>query len=148
METVPTRRHVPAAIKALVVDDQLSGRLVTARGLTKRGFECRTAENGRQALELLNDGYECDVVVTDLRMPVMNGRTLCQELLSRPRRPGLIVLSGFFDPNLYEGLENLGVDRLFFKPMSYHELARAAAEIVAARAASEAPPQRPAPRSL
>ncbi|QDT17088.1 hybrid sensor histidine kinase/response regulator [Alienimonas californiensis] len=124
------------ALRALVVDDHVAERLVTARGLTKQGFECRTAQNGREALELLDAGLECDVVVTDLQMPELNGRALCRKLLERPRRPGLIVLSGSLDARLHEGLEELGVDRLFFKPMGSRELARAAAEVVAARAAS------------
>ncbi|MFH5803122.1 response regulator [Alienimonas sp. DA493] len=123
-------------VRALVVDDHTALRLVTAWGLKKQGYQCRTAENGRQAMELLDGGLDCDVIITDLAMPEMNGRTLCLKLLERPDRPGLIVLSGSLDARLHEGLVELGVDRLFFKPMGHRELGRAVAEVVAERAAA------------
>jgi len=77
----------PATV--LLVDDEAYVRDSLAELLTRRGFDVRTASGGRDALrrELLEG---CDVVVTDLRMPDLDGRELVAEL--GESRPGLPVL--------------------------------------------------------
>lgn len=127
---------VPALATALVVDDEVSLRLVNARGLQKCGFVCQVAENGRAALDLIDGGLKCDAVVTDLRMPVMDGRDLCLELLSRPDRPALIVLTGVAEADVHAELLNRGVDGLFFKPVSYRRLGKALQDALATRRAA------------
>ncbi len=131
-----TPQDVAPAGTALVVDDEIAVRLVTVLGLQKLGYVCETAENGREALDKLDGGFACDVVVTDLNMPVLNGHALCAELLGRTVRPGVIVLTGVMEPQLQEDLRTRGVDRIFFKPFSYRELGAAIAEIIAARGES------------
>jgi two-component system, NtrC family, response regulator AtoC len=73
----------------LLVDDEAYIRESLAELLARRGFEVRTASEGRQALaaELLEG---CDAVITDLRMPGLAGRELVTALVER--WPGLPVL--------------------------------------------------------
>ncbi len=61
--------------RILVVDDTLLNRRVLARALETQGYEVATAENGRQALELLQsrEGPSFDVVLLDILMPEMDG---------------------------------------------------------------------------
>ena len=126
-------QSAPPAGTVLVVDDDVSVRLVTARGLRKCGYACEVAENGAQALNRIDGGPPVDVVVTDLKMPVMDGDALCAALLARPDRPGLIVLTAVLEPDLHADLTARGVDRIFFKPASYREIGRAVDDLVAAR---------------
>ena len=56
----------------LVVEDEKLSRRLIAGTLINHGFECLTAENGRYALEILENNH-CDLILTDLRMPIMDG---------------------------------------------------------------------------
>jgi two-component system cell cycle sensor histidine kinase/response regulator CckA len=82
----------------LVVDDEASVCTFMQHVLESRGYDVRTAHCGRDALEVLEThGEEIRVLVTDVRMPEMNGPTLAnaaQKLI-----PGLAVLyvSGYSD---------------------------------------------------
>ena len=65
-------------IQIIVVDDSLTER-TKAGGLLKRGLECkvRQADSGRAAVELIEES-EPDIVVTDLKMPEMDGLELVE----------------------------------------------------------------------
>ena len=61
--------------KILVVDDEKVVREGCHRVLTGKGYEVLSAENGRQALDLL-DTEEIDMILLDLKMPVMSGEEM------------------------------------------------------------------------
>ena len=73
-------------MRVLVVDDEPMARELTILALEHEGFECDPAIHGAQALKMLGMG-RYDAVVTDLRMPELNGHALAVELLARPDRP-------------------------------------------------------------
>lgn len=54
------------------------------------------AENGEEALELA-DSLRPDLVMTDIKMPYMDGLTLCSHLVRRLPAAKLVVFSGFDD---------------------------------------------------
>ncbi len=54
------------------------------------------AENGQQALDLL-DEVDADVVIMDVRMPVMDGIRATERLMRRDDPPGVLVLTTFDD---------------------------------------------------
>ena len=71
-------------------------RRVLARGLSDRGFEVVAAADGLEAWELLrNGGPPFDVVVTDMRMPRMDGAALATRVRAVPGHPPLIFISGY-----------------------------------------------------
>ncbi|MCP4689428.1 MAG: response regulator [Desulfobacterales bacterium] len=68
-------------LTALVVDDSKTARLVVSRILKKKGLKVFQAENGIQAFEFMcNRMAEIDILVTDLVMPGMDGRELCEKV--------------------------------------------------------------------
>ena len=69
----------------LVVDDEESLRITLAANLELSGFEVVEAANGTQALEIL-ENRAFDVVLSDIRMPGMNGVELFQKRSSRRGR--------------------------------------------------------------
>ncbi len=69
------REGVLAGRRALVVDDTLFMRRVTERYLSNAGMSVEVASNGTEAWEMLHEG-DFDVVVTDLRMPKLDGAGL------------------------------------------------------------------------
>jgi CheY-like chemotaxis protein len=82
----------------LLVEDEESIRRVAARALRGYGYVVLTADNGEEALEVLErHSAEVHIVVTDVVMPRMAGRELTEEV--QRRRPGIKVLyiSGYTD---------------------------------------------------
>jgi DNA-binding response OmpR family regulator len=111
-----------STFQALIVDDERLVRQATARALGDVGFKCQLASDGRDALQLMKD-TQYDLVVTDLRMPDVNGHKLVIELLSLERRPIISVLTGVDEPKIAKDLNARGVERVFHKPVDYLEFA-------------------------
>jgi len=67
------------AYRILVVEDEVDTRELLAFSLGLDGHHVETAENGREALELLA-GRSYDVILSNLRMPVMSGEDLYRRI--------------------------------------------------------------------
>jgi DNA-binding response OmpR family regulator len=80
--------------RILVVDDEIEVAKSLRRVLRMAGFEVEIAIDGRSALANF-DAFDPDLLITDFRMPVMNGAELVAEV--GRRRPSLpcLVLSGY-----------------------------------------------------
>lgn len=134
--------------RALVVDDEPAVRAIAMRELSRSGFTCDAARDGLHAKELLSD-RSYDVVITDLRMPDMNGHALAVEILELSDRPLLVILTGVTEPRLARDLIARGVDDILFKPIDQSVLAskvralveRRAAQAAGANAARQVPPE-------
>ena len=63
-------------MRALIVDDSKTVRMILGRSLREFGLEVLEAEDGRQAIERLYHGEAVDVMLVDWNMPVMNGYEL------------------------------------------------------------------------
>ena len=75
----------------LVVDDEYASLEVLALMLTAEGFRVFTANDGEQALQQLATA-PIDVVITDYKMPKMDGSELCLRMLSDPRFRSIPVI--------------------------------------------------------
>ncbi|AWV88665.1 sigma-54-dependent transcriptional regulator [Bradymonas sediminis] len=80
--------------RILLVEDDDSLREILAFNLEDAGFSVDTAENGRQALEKF-DPTRHETVITDLRMPEMNGMELLSELLERDPAAVVVVVTAY-----------------------------------------------------
>lgn len=76
----------------LVVDDSESIRHLLSHTLAAQGFKTHVAENGRDALRYFDQAEPLDLVITDLRMPEMDGISLIQEIRTRENYKFLPVL--------------------------------------------------------
>jgi CheY-like chemotaxis protein len=79
----------------LVVDDDPSVRKALIRTMKAEGYLVYSASDGLEALTLLAQAVTVDVVVSDLRMPRMDGRTLAAELAVRYPHIPMLFVSGF-----------------------------------------------------
>ncbi|WP_219641687.1 response regulator [Cohnella sp. CFH 77786] len=88
-----------------------------------------TAENGTQALESMNE-IEPDLVLTDIRMPLMNGLELLKEASRLAHQPKVILLSGY-DEFEYarEGLKYNAFDYIL-KPIDYEQVEECISRVV------------------
>ncbi|HTT65719.1 MAG TPA: response regulator [Bryobacteraceae bacterium] len=95
-------RNFPATPPAktpeiLLVDDNRQGLIARRSLLQELGYNISTATGGDEALELLAK-QNFDVVVTDFKMPRMNGVELIRRIRSTQAGARIILLSGFVEP--------------------------------------------------
>ncbi|MEO7274997.1 MAG: response regulator, partial [Vicinamibacterales bacterium] len=83
-----------ATARVLVVDDERSMRELLAIVLKRDGYDVLLAENGRAALELLRR-QRVDVLITDIRMPGMNGVDMLREAKRIDPELTSIVMTAF-----------------------------------------------------
>ena len=114
-------------VDALVVDDDSAAVEELVECLVKAGLSCLSAADGWQALQLLTQGHRVRVVVSDLRMPELNGLEFADRLnrIGEGERPEVIFVSGHagFD-DAVEAIR-LGARDLLTKPVDGPELVRA-----------------------
>ena len=103
----------PSTPNILLVDDNSDGLLVRRCLLEEIGYCVQTAVNGEEGLKLFQ-AAKFDVVVTDYRMPRMNGVELIQRIRLLDPNARIILLSGFVEPlGLTE--QNTGADVVIAK---------------------------------
>ena len=95
-------RHAPAPPPAktpeiLLVDDNRQGLIARKSLLQELGYNISTATNGDEALALFSK-QNFDVVVTDYKMPRMDGIELIRRIRSTQSGARIILLSGFVEP--------------------------------------------------
>jgi CheY-like chemotaxis protein len=106
----------------LLVEDEPLLRETMGAWLKHKAGRALTAEHGAEAVKLLSAGDKIDLIISDVRMPVMDGIALVQHLnQAGPPRPGVIFLSGFSDLSLREAY-HLGVEGVLEKPIDREEL--------------------------
>ena len=79
--------------KILVVDDDINVNKTLSAFLKKLGYDILNAFNGAEAVSVLEKNADVDLVITDLKMPVMNGRELLSMMLERFNSVPRIVLT-------------------------------------------------------
>jgi DNA-binding NtrC family response regulator len=105
----------------LFVDDEAALRAPMSERLTEHGFEVTEAESGERALALL-DEFAFDVVVTDLRMPGIDGAQLIEAATAR--YPGIvgIVITGYGTVKDAVDAIKRGASDFIAKPFQFDEL--------------------------
>ncbi len=101
----------------LIVDDNEDNRIILKKRLAKMGFATELAENGKQALEIINSNH-VDIILLDIMMPVMNGFQVLEVLKNHPQYRDLpvIVISGIDDIGSISKCLELGAEDYFTKP--------------------------------
>jgi two-component system NtrC family response regulator len=105
----------------LLVDDDESLRRVTEHHLTQHGHEVTTAADGHEALEAL-DRCSHDLVLTDLRMPGMDGLSLLREIQRRGEAPPVILVTAHATVDTAVEAMKVGAHDYIAKPFSRDEL--------------------------
>jgi len=111
---------VPENTPILIVDDEASIREVISLALTRAGYCCHTAMNGDNALAILAD-RPIDVVITDIRMPGINGVELLKRIKAE-YQADVMVMTGFTEDYNYESIVTAGASDFIQKPISFREL--------------------------
>ena len=75
----------------LLVEDEPAQRAVLSYNLEAEGFEVRTADNGEDALSLINEEAP-DLILLDWMMPHVSGIEVCRRLKARPETRGIPII--------------------------------------------------------
>ncbi|MDU9049009.1 MAG: response regulator [Candidatus Electrothrix sp. Rat3] len=111
--------------QVLIVDDEPELLLSISSGFEKNArFQLTTAHNGREALDILSRTH-IDLVVTDLRMPIMDGVELLAAMTeSFPKVPNIVV-TAFGTPVMEQQLKKAGTLEVLEKPLDIDALEQA-----------------------
>jgi two-component system KDP operon response regulator KdpE len=104
----------------LVVDDEPQITRVLKTTLSSHGYGTRTASDGDEALHMLKE-WSPDLLITDLRMPKMDGLELCRHVRANSQIP-IIVLSVKGEERIKVEALDAGADDYVTKPFSTNEL--------------------------
>lgn len=105
----------------LVVDDDCDTCRNMADLFGDRGYRVHTAENGDMALEMARE-QRYDVGLLDLRMPGMDGLTLCRHLKQLWPSMAAVMVTGCPGPGLKEDANAAGAQRVLLKPVDVGRL--------------------------
>lgn len=122
----------------LLVEDEPSLRKFVARGLKMKGYVIHEARDGADALSKVNDIgiHNIDLVVTDMVMPRMGGRELCEKIRELKEDMRLLVMSGYTDDKLVrQQISQAGIPFLQ-KPVSMDALTAKVRDVIDGKAGS------------
>jgi len=107
----------------LVVDDVQDNRSVLAGMLTMQGFSITEASNGKEAIDLIRQSPPA-LVLTDLRMPVMDGFTLVRMIRDDEATASIpiIAISASVFPQYEHDVKQKGFDSFLRKPVVLQEM--------------------------
>ena len=123
------------SLRILLVEDDQLNRYFLSKVLTKYGHMVQTADNGRKALEAL-DETDFDIVLMDVLMPVMDGMETARRVRKRwGAKPPILALTASDSKGDRERFIEAGMDAYLTKPVQVEELLR----IISDLAGIEAP---------
>jgi DNA-binding NtrC family response regulator len=107
--------------KLLIVDDEESYRQVLAVVFKSEGYAVETAANGHDALRYLENN-PCDIIISDVRMPDMDGIALLKEVRALSLETGVVMTTAFGTIETAREAFKLGADDFIQKPFNNEEL--------------------------
>ncbi len=121
-------------MKILVVDDEEGARELFFTILSDEGYDITLANNGEEALaQFKSDSY--DLVVTDIKMPVMDGLQLLQEIRKTGSKTDVIMVTAYGEVESYLKAMSLGAAEYINKPIRIKELKRIVHKVLTERKA-------------
>jgi len=103
-------------LTVLYVEDEEEVREALARFLRRRFAQVDVAENGKVGLEHFHSG-QYDVVITDVKMPVMDGLAMAREIKEMREEMPVIVVTAYNETDYFMRAIEIGVDRYVKKPV-------------------------------
>lgn len=103
--------------RILVVDDQRSHLRLMKRMLEKYGWEAVTVDSAEEAVLILEWDNDFSALITDLKMPWLDGVSLCEKVKKKFPDMKIFALSGNLAEYNFERLMAAGFDGIYQKPI-------------------------------
>lgn len=107
--------------RVLIVDDEATARCALAELLGEEGYTVETAADGRDAVAKLNE-FAADVVVTDWKMPGMDGLGLVAKSIEQDPEREVIMMTAFGTMEAAAAATCAGVSGYLTKPIDFDRL--------------------------
>jgi len=107
----------------LIIENEVSNRILVERVLSTRGYRCISASHGREALQIL-EHEQVDLILTDLSMPVLDGYRTTQLIRARPgmEKIPIIAVTAFALGDEGEAARRSGCTEYLTKPFKPKQL--------------------------
>jgi CheY-like chemotaxis protein len=109
-------------LRILLVEDNAQSRFLFSTALRRAGHEVVEAESGEKAVLLLGSFFTPDLILLDIGLPGMSGRTVVEELRSHPDRQPCPIIAVTGSLLQRSDMARLGLDDVFHKPILPNEL--------------------------
>jgi two-component system response regulator (stage 0 sporulation protein F) len=107
--------------RILIVDDQRGVRALLQLAFQEEGYQVATAVNGKDALRQV-ERWRPDVVVMDVRMPIMSGLEALPRIKALAPQTAVIIMSAYVDGMALSEVWRLGASDFIYKPFDLDEL--------------------------
>ena len=119
--------------RLLIAEDEASLRALVARALMEDGHDVHLAADGAEAIDALHrDGGRFDLLLSDIKMPVMDGIALALAAARDFPELKILLMTGFADQRERASGLNAIVHDVVTKPFSVHDIRTAVADALAA----------------
>ncbi len=106
-------------LKLLFVEDEEDLIEIIADTLSKLNANYLTACNGQEALKIIDENDDIDVIITDINMPIMNGLDMIKEIQKKDIKTPIIVMSAHTELDYLNKAKELGVAEYLLKPFDF-----------------------------
>ena len=116
----------------LLVEDEDAVRVFASRALKNKGYSVLEARTGEQAMDILRDTEELDLLITDMMMPSMDGHTLARFVRVERPEVRIILISGYSEEVARGDVVDSPDIHFLPKPFSLGQLATKVKDVLAA----------------
>ncbi|WP_297992070.1 diguanylate cyclase [Anoxybacillus sp.] len=107
-------------MKVLYVEDEPGAREMLMRLLKRRIRDVKVAKNGQEALELFTT-FQPDIVITDIKMPLLNGLELIRRIRESDEHVQIIITTAYDDNDFFIRAIEYGVNHFILKPIDHEK---------------------------
>ena len=130
----PEETSAPPALRrplVLLAEDDLDVQVALTEFLELCGYDVLAVSTGSDMLEVLASASErvADLIITDVRMPGMNGLSIAEELRADGWKQPIIIISAFADEVIRERIQRMDQCEFFAKPLDPQQLERTLQEL-------------------
>lgn len=107
------------SLKLLFVEDEKDLLSIISGALTKLQANFLTATNGLEALKVIEENSDIDVIVTDINMPYMNGLDMIKTLKEKGSTIPIIIMSAHTEMEYVDRAKDYGISDYLLKPFDF-----------------------------
>jgi diguanylate cyclase (GGDEF)-like protein len=119
--TITDQNDAPGQDRILAVDDDHDILELLGVCVESLGFDCVKANNGREAMEIL-EKQSFSIVITDMMMPEVGGMELLEHIKNRYPRTSVVIVTGYTGTFSYVDVIRAGASDFIVKPFNFDEL--------------------------
>lgn len=126
----------------LIVENERATAFALSEGLSEEGYRIKAVSSSEAALRFLK-GRKCDLIITDIRLPGMDGVEFLKKISARRKIPS-IVITASGSPEAMTAARRAGAVKFFSKPFKVDDVKKTVARALTARSSRRAAGSAPA----